>query len=64
MKVEVLYRAIDLAFRKNGVNLNGVWDKAAYAGQMLMCKELVESGKWIHLPPTILEYTEVYADVA
>ena len=64
MKVEVLYRAIDLASRKNGINLNGVWDKVPYATKILMCTQLVDSGNWVNLPTTILEYTEQYAEVA
>lgn len=61
MEPEVLYKAIDKALTKNGLNLYGIWDRIAYDAKILTCKQLIDSGKWLDLPEAILEYTNEYS---
>lgn len=56
MESEALYKAIDKALIKNGLNLYGIWDKIAYNAKILTCQQLIESGKWVTLPTIIVEY--------
>lgn len=53
MKSETLYIKIELAFKEQGFNLNGIWDKINYTAKMLLCDRMVESGKWMELPEEV-----------
>lgn len=57
MKSETLYIKIELAFKEQGFNLNGIWNKINYTAKMLMCDRMVESGKWMELPEEVI-YSE------
>lgn len=64
MEAEVLYKAIDKALNKNGLNLYGAWDRIAYEAKILNCNKLIESDKWLDLPEIIVEYAkEQYSEM-
>ena len=58
MKSEALYLRIEIAFKEQGFNLNEVWNKMNYTAKMLMCDRMIESGKWMELPESVI-YSEV-----
>lgn len=59
MKSETLYLKIEIAFKEQGFNLNGVWDKMNYTAKMLICDRMIESDKWMKLPESVLCSEEV-----
>lgn len=60
MKSETLYIKIELAFKEQGFNLNGIWDRINYTAKMLMCDQMVKSGTWMELPEEVI-YSESLA---
>lgn len=59
MKSEVLYIKIELAFREQGFNLNGIWNKINYTAKMLMCDQMISSGTWMELPEEVIYSNEL-----
>lgn len=54
MKSENLYLKIEIAFKERGFRLNENWDKINYTAKMLMCDQLIASGKWMELPEDVI----------
>lgn len=59
MKSENLYLKIEIAFKEQGFNLNGIWSKINYTAKMLMCDQMVETGKWMELPEEVISNKEL-----
>ena len=59
MKSEELYITIESAFRDQGFNFNGIWNKINYTAKVLLCDRMIESGSWRELPESIFCLEEV-----
>lgn len=59
MKSEALYLRIEIAFREQNFNLHGIWNKINYTSKMLLCDRMVESGKWMELPESVIYSKEL-----
>ena len=58
MKSETLYERMELAFKEQGFNINGIWGKMNYTTKMLLCQRMIESGTWMQLPEAVICFEE------